>query len=226
MVHASQQQVIVCLRQIGVANGAEHPRPYIALVGPQMQDGVVQLPRQRQRPELIPLAADALGVNGRRILRATNLEESRTQLPVNLHDDVFVDNLILAELSRQRTQYDALTCRQTDALCGQFLRPFCHRVIEPRARRKFVHQPPLQRPGASHSLRRRAQEVGVVAAHPALIHQPGQAAGAGQHRQQRQLRQRHRAGPIVNQYDVVTGQSQFIPAARSRAVDGADVPLP
>ena len=50
-----------------------------------------------------------------------------------------------------------------------------------------------------------------------------QAAGAGQHGQQRQLGQRHRARAVVDQQDLVAGQRQLVAAAGGDAVDRADV---
>ena len=66
----------------------------------------------------------------------------------------------------------------------------------------------------------------MVAADTAFVHQPGQPAGPGKYTQQGHLRQRNRAGAVVDQNEVLAGQGQFIPAAGSRAVDGANVGLP
>ena len=78
---------------------------------------------------------------------------------------------------------------------------------------------------AAHALGGGAEEVGVVAPHHALVDQPRQPAGAGQHGEQRQLGQRHRARAVVGQQDLVAGQRQLVAAAGGDAVDRADVAL-
>ena len=71
-----------------------------------------------------------------------------------------------------------------------------------------------------------AEEIGVVAAHLALVDDARQPAGARQHREQRHFRQRHRGGAVVGQDDVIGRQRQLIAAAGRGAVDDGDVALP
>ena len=92
-------------------------------------------------------------------------------------------------------------------------------------RDQLVDQPPFARPLAAHALGGGAEEVGVVAPHQALVDQARQAAGAGQHGEQRQLGQRHRARAVVGQQDLLAGQRQLVAAAGGDAVDRADVGL-
>jgi hypothetical protein len=65
----------------------------------------------------------------------------------------------------------------------------------------------------------------MVAPHHALVDQPRQAAGAGQHGEQRQLGQRHGARTVVGQQDLLARQRQLVTAARRDTVDRADVGL-
>jgi hypothetical protein len=58
-----------------------------------------------------------------------------------------------------------------------------------------------------------AEDVGEVAPHLALVHDARQAAGAGQHGQQRDLGQAHRGRGVVHQQDLVAGERQLVPAA-------------
>ena len=58
-----------------------------------------------------------------------------------------------------------------------------------------------------------------VAAHLALVGDAREPAGARQHRQQRQLGQRHGRVAVVGQHDVVGGQRQLVAAAGRRAAD-------
>ncbi len=65
----------------------------------------------------------------------------------------------------------------------------------------------------------------MVAAHLALVDHAGEAAGAGQHREQRHLGQRHRGRAVVRQHDVIGRERQFITAAGGGAVHHADEAL-
>jgi hypothetical protein len=84
----------------------------------------------------------------------------------------------------------------------------------------------MRRPGASPwpsgraRLRGGAEDVGQVVAHLALVGHAGQAAGAGQHAQQRHLGQADGAAAVVDQDDLVAGQGQLVAAAGAGAVDG------
>jgi hypothetical protein len=53
----------------------------------------------------------------------------------------------------------------------------------------------------------------------ALVDDAGQAARAGQHAEQRRLRQAHRRIPIVHEEDFVAGQRELVAAARADAVE-------
>ena len=102
------------------------------------------------------------------------------------------------------------------------LRALLHHLIELGVRHHLVDQPPFDRALALDALFGGAEHVGVVAAHLALVGDAGEPAGAGQHREQRQLRQRHGRGAVVGQDDVVGGERQLIAAAGAGAGDDAD----
>ena len=83
----------------------------------------------------------------------------------------------------------------------------------------LVHQAPFHGFFATHAFDAGAKQVGQVVAHFALVGHAGQAAGAGQHAQERHFGQAHRAGAVVHQNDFVTGQGQLVAAASAGAVD-------
>ncbi len=56
-------------------------------------------------------------------------------------------------------------------------------------------------------------------AHMALVGDAGQAAGAGQHAQQRHFGQAHGAGAVVNQNDFVASQRQLVAATSASAIN-------
>ena len=79
--------------------------------------------------------------------------------------------------------------------------------------------------GAAHALLHRAEGIGEVAAHLALVGDAGEAAGARQHGEQRQLGQGHRRVAVVGEQDVVGRQRQLVAAAGRRAADRAEILL-
>ena len=101
-------------------------------------------------------------------------------------------------------------------------RALLHRVVEFRARHHLVDQPPFDRALALDAFLGGAEIVGVIAPHFTLVGDPRETAGAGQHREQRQFRQRHRRRAVVDQDDVVGGERQLVAAAGRGAVDHAD----
>ena len=66
------------------------------------------------------------------------------------------------------------------------------RFLELAGRAHLVDEAPVHGALAAHAFGQRAEVVGDVAPHLALVDDARQAAGAGQHAQQRRLRQRHR----------------------------------
>ena len=108
-------------------------------------------------------------------------------------------------------------------LRGDRLRARRHRLVELRARHHLVDQPPLDRALALHAFFGGAEHVGAVAPHLALVGDAGEPAGAGQHREQRQLGQRHGGRAVVHQHDVVAGERELVAAAGRGAVHDAEV---
>ena len=82
-----------------------------------------------------------------------------------------------------------------------------------------VDEPPVLGALAAHAFGRRAEHIGEVVAHVALVGEARQAAGARQHAEQRDLGQRHRRRAIVDQQDLVAGERELVAAAGAGAVD-------
>jgi hypothetical protein len=70
------------------------------------------------------------------------------------------------------------------------------------------------------------EEIGMVAAHFALVRDPRKSPCARQHREQRHFRQSDGGRAVVDQQNMVGGQGQFIAAAGRRSMDDANVFLP
>ncbi len=92
------------------------------------------------------------------------------------------------------------------------------RSLELARRIHRVDQPPLDRPLALHALRRPWRRRPPDRGGPSLVHDAGQAAGAGQHAEQRRLRQADRGVPVVDEEDLVAGQRELVAAAGADAV--------
>ena len=100
-----------------------------------------------------------------------------------------------------------------------------HRGLETRRWRKLVHQSPLQRPPAADAFLGGGKEVGPVPPHLALVDDAHQSAGARQHAEERDLRQRHRARTVVDEEDPLGGHRELVAASRRGPVDRAQVAL-
>ena len=105
---------------------------------------------------------------------------------------------------------------------GERLRPLLHRLRELLRLRMAVDQPPFLRALRAHAFDQRAEDVGVVAPHAALVGEARQPAGAGQHAEQRHLGQAHRGGAVVDEEDLVAGERELVAAAGGRAVARGD----
>jgi hypothetical protein len=106
------------------------------------------------------------------------------------------------------------------ALRGQLQRALLHLGGKDGGLGDVVHQAPVLGLLAAHAFAGGAEDVGQVVAHLALVGDAGQAAGAGQHAQQRHLGQADGAAAVVHQDDLVAGQRQLVAAAGAGAVDG------
>jgi hypothetical protein len=104
------------------------------------------------------------------------------------------------------------------ASCGAL----AHLLGELRGLGDVVDQAPVLGLLAAHAFGGGAEDVGQVVAHVALVGHAGQAAGAGQHAQQRHLGQADGAAAVVDQDDLVAGQRQLVAAAGAGAVDGGE----
>ena len=83
-----------------------------------------------------------------------------------------------------------------------------------------IHETPSHSLLATYALAGGAEDVGEVVADVALIGQPRETPGPRQDAEQRHLGQADCARSVVNEDDLVAGQSQLVAAAGAGAVDG------
>src|SRR5437762_6212053 len=114
---------------------------------------------------------------------------------------------------RERRQRDALPRLRTIALAGErrgALSDIAGELLRAHGR---VDEPPLLRALAADAVGRRAEDVGVVAPDFSLVGDAREAAGAGQHAEQRYFRQADRRRAVVDQDDLVARQRQLVATA-------------
>ena len=206
----------------GVALRLDEPHPDVELVGAHRQDGVFQFACQGQR---VPGGAggfDGGDVGRLRALRALHGEDGGALGAIDLDGDVRVAKGVGFHGALQRRQRDALASGRPVAALRQLQRAFAHLLRKHGGLGDVVHQAPVLGLLAAHAFGRGAEDVGQVMAHMALVGHAGQAAGAGQHAQQRHFGQADGAGAVVHQDDLVAGQRQLVAAARAGAVHGGE----
>src|SRR5262249_35243637 len=133
-----------------------------------------------------------------------------------------VADVIALDRPLERGQRDAPRIFRTIRAGGELLRPLAGFLRELGARDDLVHESPFDRPPAFDALLERTEHVGAVTAHPALVDQAREAAGAGQDREQRHLGQRDRRVAVVGHQNVLAGHRELVPPAGARPIHDAD----
>ena len=216
---------VVGRHQLGVPLRLEEPEADLLLVEAQAADGIVQLAEQAQHPGSAPLPAERRGVSWGRSFRP--LQPDGRGAALSVHCDVHerVGDVPCADPGVQRRKTDtgpALSRRRG----GQTREAIPHQLVEAALRGDVVHESPVPGPLPLDPLRRGAEDIGVIAAHPPLVHQPRQPAGPRKDAEERHLGQAHRGAPVVDQEDLVAGERQLVAASRRDAVAGRQVSLP
>ena len=169
---------------------------------------------------------DRRQVAGRRGAWATDHERGDAEPAVELHPDMLVCDGVGLEVPFERLQPHARGLARPIRARRERASALARRVGQPGTRHDLVDQAPRDRPGAAHALGDAAEEIGAVAADLALVDQPGQPAGAGQHREQCYLRQRHGGRAVIGHQDPVGRQRQLVAAARRDPGDHRQPDLP
>ena len=159
------------------------------------------------------------------VVRRLDRDGGDARRAIDIDADETVADAAVVDGPVQRRQRDALAVAVAFRGRGEFLCALRDLGFELAVRHDLVDQAPLHRALALDAFLDGAEEVGVIAAHLALVDHARQPAGARQHRQQRHFRQRHGGRTIVGEDDVIGGQRQFIAAAGRGAVDDGDEAL-
>src|SRR5687768_8710412 len=89
-----------------------------------------------------------------------------------------------------------------------------------------VNQPPFLRAFSFQTFSERGKHVGAIASHLSLVDEASEPAGSRQYAEQRHFRKRNRRVAIVNQVDLVAGDSEFVTAAGGSSIQRGEVPAP
>jgi hypothetical protein len=108
---------------------------------------------------------------------------------------------------------------------AQAVDPRAHAFVELRELEGGVDQIPVDGALAADAFGEAREVVGPVAADLALVADPGEAAGAGQHAEQRDFGQADRRAAVVDEHDLVAGERELVAAAARDAVAGGEVLL-
>ena len=209
-----------------VPAGAEHPGAELELVGAQLEDEVVELAGHREWPELHALGVDPLDSLRRVPPGSEHGDLHRGGVAVEGGEQVRIGDGVAGDGLRQRGQGDParITWSRGDLRRGG--RALGDHLVEAAPRDALVDQAPLHRGLAAHPLGAGGEGVGEVAAHPPLVDQPGEPAGAGEDAEQGQLGERHRRGAVVDEQDPLAGERELVATPGGGAVERGDPGLP
>ena len=195
-------------------------------VDAQMKDRVIEFARHLQRPERRALRDQAVDIGRRGRFRRLDRNGRDPRRAVDVDIDKAVADAAVVDGALERRQRDALAVAVALRGGGEFLGALGDLGFQLAVRHDLVDQPPCDGALALDAFLDGAEEIGMVAAHLALVDHARQAAGARQHREQRHFRQRHGGGAVVGEDDVIGRERQFIAAAGRGAVDDGDEALP
>src|SRR5712691_4409642 len=144
-----------------------------------MEDEIVELTREGERPERAALGADTLRVvRGRRGGRGDG-DLGDPALAVERARDLAVADRVARDGPLERREPEPPRLRRPVGARRKLAGAQYHDLGEAGARHELVHQPPLDGALALDPLLGGAEDVGAVAAHVALVHEPGEPAGPG-----------------------------------------------
>ena len=197
--------------------------PDLAMVRAQHQQRVVQFARHHERPPAgaglddLPEIAENLVAAG---TGYGHLCDSFIGRNVDLNPAVAVAALV--DQTFERREGNAGGIDRPIAFIRPGAGPFFDQLPEASGRRNPIYQLPCLGAIGAHPFGSGAKDVGEITPHLALVDQPGEAAGAGQHRQERHFGQADGARPVVDHDDLVTGERQLIAAAGAGPVYGGN----
>ena len=223
VVRAGEQRVGTEDR-LGGALGAQRHERDLAEVHAQVQERVVELPERLQQPP-----RRALGVRGLRVRRpALGGADRELGEPFAL-GEVQRDVGVLERAGRllavgDRGERDA--CRRVGGrLVGELTGHLGDGLVPLGEGGNAIDEVPLDRALALDPLRDGAEHVGAVPADLALVRDACQATRTGQHAEERDLGERHRAVAVVDEQDLVAGERQLVAAPGCRAVERGEEAL-
>ena len=124
----------------------------------------------------------------------------------------------LVDAAVEWSEFDSRLVLRAVALLRKLLRPFLNVVIPLRRFDDTIYQAPLLGALPLNAFGNRAEDIGQIPAHPALIGHACKASRSGKHSEQRNFGQAHCGRAIIDEDDLVAGESQFVSSSCRRAV--------
>ena len=140
-----REQAIVRLDELGAARRPEHPESDLVLVRAQVQDQIVELASERQRPERAAGLVDAGGAGRRRRARPAHRDLGKTARAVDLADDVAIADPVAVDRALERSQRDTAGSGRPIGARRELGGATLHDLVELRARRDLVHEAAIRR---------------------------------------------------------------------------------
>ena len=188
-----------------VAAGLEHPGADFEVVGAQHQDRVVKFASHQERPPRGAGGDDGVDFSDRCSSRGADSQRGTAGLAVDHDVDAGVVVAVFVDRARDGGQGDALGIGRAVALRGELGGALLDLFGEDLRFGVVVDQAPFLGALGADAFGQGAEDVGVVAAHAALVGDAGEAAGTWQHAEQRHLGQADGGGTVVDKQDLVAG---------------------
>ena len=226
MISIFQQQGLMRQKLVRIALRMECPKAKLHLVEAQMQDRIIQFTRKAQHIGLGTLVGESVHILGRIVFRA--MDHDRGLAACAIYRDLnsgIGHRAVFAKAALQGCQCDPLGDICLFGIGCEFFGAGDDGFVKFGIGHNLIHQAPVFCALALHAFFDRTENIGTVAAHLALVGHTGQATCPGKHRQKRDLGQRHRRRAVIGQHDIIAGQSQLIPAARTCTFHGRNILL-
>ncbi len=202
-----------------IARCAQENRADLRLVQPQPQKRIVELAKRPQRPRLIAGLLERVRRVGLRTVGGADRELADPLRAIDRAAHVSILNGVAVNGRIERCQRDPGTGCGPIGFGRHRRRAFGHGALKLTARHDFVDKAPFDGALAAHAFGQRAERIGEIAAHLALVDDARETAGSRQHAEERRFRQRHRGIAIVHQVDLIARERELVAAAGADAVE-------
>ena len=163
-----------------VALRLQNQQPYLGHIEPQVQQRLIDLTKNAQRPVIGSRFADSGNTFGLRSFRPADEQGRGAALVIQREGGVTVADPPFNTIGLQRRQRNPGLLRFS-LFRRPLTRPLDYKLFKPAARRKSIHQAPFHGALSLDPIGERAENVSQVAPHLPLIFKTSQTAGSRKH---------------------------------------------